>query len=816
MSPSRLFCLCTLLAGCMERPPPPPPDPPAPPAIPEFDGAERPSEDLRPQAWALTLQLAEQGPLEGRAEFSLHLKQPTQLIPMHGGTLQVTRLQAEGEWGQRTGRFQSMPHDGLALWFDTPLPPGPVKLTVEYTADFGLGAPGLWRTSALGGIWSGLASSLGRHYTPGFDVHGFEAPLTLKVKHPEGWRVIGAGAPHSSPEPGITLLQQPAAIPSDIRWVAGPFESVTCGGGVVLFAPGSVKAETAALARQLTTWSKKVQSLPLEATEAPLQVVLVPGWGLPTSTAQGLVIAALDDERLTNPLHAGDQLSDAYCHQRGISPEADTLDGTLIHDHADTVLDVLHPAHEPHLLRRQRASMAMGLGPLDPHPPVRWWSILDTVRHLVGKQRFETLGSQWLAHRGGDVAQWFAAIDTSTRQPLSGLLGGLVSAAEPPRVNYAVRCGARASAPAQVQLSPASGAEIPNGLPLCMHVGLDGASTEHCLRWSAETHTIELPRCPTWLAPDTLHNHHWQMAPALTLDVINRHWDQLSVSQRISMPGALIGQLRHGHLDGHQFLEALAALSAKHHPLVLEGVADGVHLLARLTPDPAMATQLAHWARRHVAPSVVARRQQGRPHLALSTALVDLKALTPAELCPEGWSGISPQLAEVTTGAGGLSEADVRSIALCTLGATADQHRALVAAFEAAADAHSRSGLLMALGHVASPELIEATLRFSQSGDLLDEEREALWAQLARRPQTASQLRGHLEGAPSASSGPAPILTLAAGLCAPDDAARIEAWCAALPGDAHSRACHRLSGAARACAALAVERRGLADALKGG
>ena len=699
MTPSPWLALIVLTCvACAERPPQAREGAPNIPTYdgPPYDGAAPLPTGIQLRGWDLQLDLtASEAPIRGEVRLDLHLDGPRRDLALHGPALRIRAIRAALPQGPQIGFSAAGPNGGQRLWFDSPLPAGDLSLFITY--DFQPQAV-IWR-----GPSGQLGQGAGRPPIPGLDQPNFAAPATITLRHPEGWRVHSPDALDAS-EAGLSRLRLEQATPSGLRWIAGPDVATPCGAHLTVHSPPALAP--ADLCRRLAPWAsvglnKDVRWIWAPAWPGPAAVSsgLCLGPPLPPRPEDGAILATLADLR-----------------RAGGGPQADSLRGALRAFVADLALDQLSPTLEARLTAVAEQRLAEAFGPLwSGRRPRPWRAATLAAAGAIGQAPLAALSARWLsASPPESMAKWLSALDRPGAAALSAAVDALAQSPAPPRLRFELACGPKATAPSALTVTAAEGAP-PAGLPICVKVDLGGALETRCAPYAGPQLEIALPQCPRWLLPDAggQGGYRWQMPLAATLDLVSLHRGRLSAPERISLPAALIDLRRRGALSTEAMTEALGALASDPHPLVLDGVAAGLALLHRLAEAAPGRSLIAlrDLARRHVAPALLQRAH--RPHPALTVALLDLGALTPAELPP--------------------------------------------------ADLAALDGVALASDPEALARAVERALHDSAAADAL--------RALAARPVVAPLIRRHLKAAPPTPT----LLRLSAGLCAPEDGAQIAA-----------------------------------------
>ncbi len=191
---------------------------------------------IRPLHYALELRILpdEQG-FSGVAGIEVEIAAPATGIYLHGNGLTVSSAQLRSADGtSHAARYEQVDPTGVArLTFDAPVPEGRGRLRIEYSASFGKGGEGLYR-SVVGEdayAFTQFQPIDARRAFPGFDEPGFKTPFDVAVTTRAANAVIG-NAPvrsESAAGNGLKRVQFETTLPLPTYLVAlavGPLDVV--------------------------------------------------------------------------------------------------------------------------------------------------------------------------------------------------------------------------------------------------------------------------------------------------------------------------------------------------------------------------------------------------------------------------------------------------------------------------------------------------------------------------------------------------------------------------------------------------------------
>jgi len=204
------------------------------------EGAEAPrgrlGTDVRPLAYRLDLKiLPDQAEFSGLAEIDVDIAAPTAVIHLHGNGLTVqSAAHVDGAGTSRSATWEQVDPTGVArLRFDAPVPAGRGTLRLAYTAPFGKGGSGLYK-SEIGGdayAFTQFQPIDARRMFPGFDEPGFKTPFDIAVTTRTGNAVVG-NTPVTGEQPagdGLKRVQLATTLPLPTYLIAlavGPLDVV--------------------------------------------------------------------------------------------------------------------------------------------------------------------------------------------------------------------------------------------------------------------------------------------------------------------------------------------------------------------------------------------------------------------------------------------------------------------------------------------------------------------------------------------------------------------------------------------------------------
>jgi alanyl aminopeptidase len=234
-------------------------------------------------------------------------------------------------------------------------------------------------------------------------------------------------------------------------------------------------------------------------------------------------------------------------------------------------------------------------------------AVLRMVEAWVGDEVFREAVRAYLdehAYGSGGTAELLSELDRASGEAVSAVVRGFVDRPGTPLVTAELVCDEESIWPATLRVSqrrylPAgrSDGSEPWRFPLCVRWESGGGNghggpaeeSRACFTVEAAHHDLRLPtqRCPSWVHPnaDEVGYYRWGLPEADLLALMRDHRANLSLRERIALPGGLRALLEAGEIPVETYLEGLLALSADPHRRVVEAIVPGLNGLARAVPD---------------------------------------------------------------------------------------------------------------------------------------------------------------------------------------------------------------------------------------
>ncbi len=227
------------------------------------------------------------------------------------------------------------------------------------------------------------------------------------------------------------------------------------------------------------------------------------------------------------------------------------------------------------------------------------------------------------AYGSGATADLLAALDNVSGKPVAETVRLFLDQPGTPLVDVTLSCDQEPRQPAALLLKQrryrVAGSDVPEGeawtVPVCVRYGfadegeMEPTGHRECflLDDRQKTVTLSQPGCPVWLHPnaDEQGYYRWSLQPEVLSSVVNQHRRELSLVERVALPGQLLALLRAGALSVAAYGDALGALAQEQHRKVIDQVATGLgylHTIAVENERDDLAEPFAQYTKRLLAP----------------------------------------------------------------------------------------------------------------------------------------------------------------------------------------------------------------------
>ncbi|WP_439534819.1 M1 family aminopeptidase [Polymorphobacter sp.] len=157
---------------------------------------------IKPLAYSLAFTIdPSQERFSGQTAIDVEVQKPTTLIYLHGQDLEVSRAELVSGGKRITARYSQVDASGVArLDLVQPVPAGPARIEISYSAGFRKGAEGIFRAKVGNDwyAWTQMEPLDARRAFPGFDEPGFKTPFTISLTVPKAMKAFA-----NTPETGV-------------------------------------------------------------------------------------------------------------------------------------------------------------------------------------------------------------------------------------------------------------------------------------------------------------------------------------------------------------------------------------------------------------------------------------------------------------------------------------------------------------------------------------------------------------------------------------------------------------------------------------
>ncbi|MEZ4473714.1 MAG: M1 family aminopeptidase [bacterium] len=661
--PLALALLAVLLGACAGRPPPSE-SPIAVAEAPVVDGDQRLGHEAVPTAYALDLTIdPARETFTGQGEIAVTLAAPTDRIALHAQGLTFTR--SEAQIGARVVAGTATPgvHGGLAVTFAEPLPAGDVVLRFGWTAPLAAVPDGLYRVKE-GEDWYAFTQFEALHARqafPCFDQPEFKTPWQVTLRVPDGqWALANSREIGRRTEGGLTVVNFARTPPLPTYLVAfavGPFDVVPAAAEAIPGVPLRLVAtrgkgiladyaleQTPAIHAALEAWFGQPHGFD------KLDLVAVPNFSAGAMENPGLVtfretLLLLDGERAPAQrkmwalsviahelahLWFGDRVTMAWWNDlwlneafatwmssRIVAAVAPDLEADLEAVAEARYVMSLDAQQSSRAIRQPIASGGDVENAFDGITYGKGAAVLRMTEAWLGAEVFQAGVRRYLeAHAQGNAttADLLAALKAASGKDVAAMMQRFLDQPGVPLVSVQVACpaGGKASVVLSQQRYRTAGSEVAPGepwqVPVCVRFAAEGGeSVQQCFLLAGATGRFELSTgCPAWLHPNAHQQGYYQWAlldgegPGLA--ALLQHASALSISERVALPGVLAALLEADALPVPAYLDALRALGADPHRVVIEGVLDGLVQIDQVAIDDALRRPFARFVRELLKP----------------------------------------------------------------------------------------------------------------------------------------------------------------------------------------------------------------------
>src|SRR5579885_587089 len=587
----------------------------------------------------------------GEARLEIVLKTAVSVLWLNAKDLSIRQVAV-----QRAGRAKKVATvvngEFLGLQFEAPAAPGALEARIQYSARLDDKTNSGLHRKKSGGDWYAYTTFTpieARRAFPCFDEPRYKTNWRVTLHVPRAdMALANSPAIEEANEPGamkkVVFAETPPLAPSVVAFAVGPFETIEAGVAGATRTPVRViaprgRGREAAAARTATAgildslesyvgrpypWAKldhlAVPDMAFGAVENPGLImyrerVLLAAPERDTAERRRIMRATMAHElahqwfgNLVTPVWWDDVwLSEGIATWLGGNvadlelPEFERGVAAAARRHRMMMMDSTARARPVRLEMNSREDMQ---GVYSPVVYEKAAAILSMLEEWIGRAPFRAAMRRYVAaHANGNaaVADFAAAIRTTTGQDPSPVLRSFLDRPHAPQLRASVRCGSGAGSLVIEQTGPAW------TVPVCWH---DSAGGRSCVVVDRERSVQALDGCPVWLWPNAAGVGYYRSAPdPRTLEaVVEKGYSELSAAERVALAGDLVAATVNGSESAGDILRLLPAIARDPAPAV------GIHTgairleLALAVPDSDRGAY-REWLKQHFGIAPIAPEQ---------------------------------------------------------------------------------------------------------------------------------------------------------------------------------------------------------------
>jgi alanyl aminopeptidase len=658
-----ILILPLLVLACA---PPPQPTPPSAPAVlaqpsAQVAPAEEPipilllPRDTRPLSQAIELAIDPgQARFSGKVDIAVLLEKPRSVIWLTGKGLDVARaIVTPDAGGPLPATWQERDDSGVAsLSLSAPIPAGKATIHVEFSARFGAGQRGLYRTVEAGQpyAFTQFEAVAAREAFPCFDEPGFKIPWAISLvvpadaqaiantqeasRTPEG-RSVRVGFARTEPLPSylvafavgpLDIVPAPPVPPNAVRARPLPLRGVAPAGrgkeiGYALAHTGELLATLEAYFGIAYPWDK------LDILAVPGKSGAMENAGAITFTERLLLMDPARSSVAQRRIYAAVMAHELAHQWTGDLVTMKWWDDTWLNEAFATwaaakAADTWDPRVRAQMSLLRSTQAAMNTDSLVGARSIR--------QHIVSTHDIENAFDGITYHKGAAVLAMFErwigeglwrkglhaylqkhrfanasaddfldAEDEASGKDVKTAFHSFLDQVGTPLVEASVACGPEA----RVQLKqsrylPAGSTGDPNRtwqIPVCVHTSAE----EACTVLTGAEGSLPLRTCPEWLLPnaDAAGYYRFALAPKDAASLREHGLRSLSAREQVAYATALRSAFARGTASTMEVLEAIAPLAQAADPVVAEEPMAYLNLARDWLTDGAPRRRLEAYAR---------------------------------------------------------------------------------------------------------------------------------------------------------------------------------------------------------------------------
>lgn len=597
----------------------------------------------------------------GQVAIVVNIAEETAVIRLHGQDMTFTEaVIATGEH-KHAAQVVSGENGGLALVIDPPLASGQATIHLSYQAPFSPVPAGLYRVEDRGQwyAFTQFEPLDARKAFPSFDQPEFKTPYAVTLHVPKGMQALTNGPQREHREDekwDVFSFAETKPLPTYlVAFAIGPFDLVSAEKSTNKKVPQRIiatkdKGKLAAFALKRTPpilqWLADYFAQPYPF--AKLDQVAVPNFSAGAMENVGLVtyrerLLLLDEanapiwDRMWSQVVIAHELAHMWYGNLVTMPWWDDLwlnEAFATWMSMKVVADI-DPELEAPLEALSRTHWAMDLDAKKDaraiRQPIRHGgdivNAFDAITYTKGAAVLRMIEA-WLgagafrdgvraymrehAYGSGATADLLAALGKASGKPVAETMRLFLDQPGTPLVNVNLTCEAENTKPATLKLTQRryrmAGSDVAEGqpwaVPVCVGYGFtdgDSRRQRECFLFDEAEKEVVLsqPGCPVWFHPnaDEQGYYRWQLEPELLAPLVDQEREQLSIVERVALPGQLLALVKAGALPVTSYAEALKSMSQERHRKVIDQVASGLWYLHHTTIDDGMADAFAAYTR---------------------------------------------------------------------------------------------------------------------------------------------------------------------------------------------------------------------------
>ena len=812
------------------------------------DGHRRLEADVTPRRYAIDLEIdPAEGSFRGSVQIDIELARETRAIALHAEGLEIDQAYAVVREKRIPLSVHVGTNGGIALESSSPLAAGRASLRLRWEGSLGEVPRGLYRVNdpvpgGGGARWYAFTQFeplSARRAFPCFDQPEFKTPFDVTLRVPAGLIALSNGPEVSRErreEQEIFRFARTQPLPSYlVAFAVGDFEMTEVPGtGVptrIITTRG--KSRLAAFAARRTPvildWLERYfgDSYPF----AKLDLIGVPNFSAGAMENVGLItfresILLLDDraavwDRARAEGVIAHELAHMWYGNLVTMPWWDDLwlNEGFASWMGSKAVDELVPSYE---LRLRSVAHAQHIMDLDSkrdaravRQPIRSagdvYNAFDGITYGKGAALLRMLEA-WLgedvfrdgvrrylrahAYGSGATTDLLASLEAASGQPVGETIRAFLDQPGVPLVEVVMTC--EEGRPPELDLlqrrylpagSTAAQGEVWS-IPFCVRYAVAGSPEpiRECFRADEALAVKSLDRvgCPSWLHPNAEEAgyYRWSVEPSRLADLIGDGRRDLTLAERVALPGHLWALLVAEKLSVSDYANGLVELSEETHRSLVAGVAGGLSRLHHAAVDDAMTPVFAAEVRSLL-----------RPHLERIGLMpadgesVDAELLRASLLSRLADFGQDAQIREAASGVARRFVADPTAVAparvdlflsIAAERGDATLWQGLEQVLRQPPTPAIRSSVIHALGSFREPALLESSLDLLLDGTLRSQDFRTLLAGVGDESRAVAWewLQLHYAALlPTLGPMSAPRLpSLTAGFCTEERAAEVEAF----------------------------------------